>query len=219
MSFDPVRFTQVFEHDFALAKQLLIKHQVLSSNEAGNISLRIPGEARLVIASLSGADSGVAAIVDFDLQHSQGSLTDNLKEVAALHVAIYRERPLVNAVIHTHSPYLTAFAIAGRALRPHATQLLGMLDEDQEVPLTAWGPRYAPEPVVAALREHPRAPAALLANHGPFAWSERDVLAATRLLVNLEEAAYLTFLAQQLGTPQPFPSGAAQRSRLGWSAT
>jgi ribulose-5-phosphate 4-epimerase/fuculose-1-phosphate aldolase len=218
MSVDYVRFIQVFEQQFAQAKQLLIKSQALSSNEAGNISLRIPGEERLVIASLSGEDSGVSAIVDFDLLASQGSLTDNLKEVAALHVAIYRERPQVNAVIHTHSPYLTAFAIAGRPLRAHATQLLGILDEDQEIPLTAWGPRYAAEPVISALRDHPHAPAALLANHGPFAWSERDVLAATRLLVNLEEAANLTFLAQQIGTPQPFPAGAAKRSRQGWSA-
>lgn len=117
MSIDVVRFIQVFEQEFAEAKQLLIKSQALSSNEAGNISLRIPGEERVVIASLSGTDSGISAIVDFDLRGSQGSLTDNLKEVAALHVAIYRERSQVNAVIHTHSPYLTAFAIAGRPLR------------------------------------------------------------------------------------------------------
>jgi L-ribulose-5-phosphate 4-epimerase len=218
MSVDLVRFTQQFEQQFAQAKQLLRKHQALSSNEAGNISLRLAGEERLIIASLSGADSGVAALVDFDLQHSQGSLTDNLREVAALHVAIYRERPQVTTVIHTHSPYLTAFAIAGRPLRAHAAQLLGILAEDEQIPLTSWGPRYAPEPVVAALREHPQAPAALLANHGPFAWSTGDVLAVTRLLINLEESAYLTFLAQQLGIPQPFPSGAAQLSRLGWSA-
>ena len=215
---DPLFIVQQFEKDFAAALALLHRHQALSANEAGNISLRLPGEEQLLIASLNGPDAGTAALLDFDLQRSQGSLTENLREVAALHVAIYRERPAVRSVIHTHSPYLSAFAIAGRPLRPHASQLLGVLDEDQSIPLTAWGPRYSAEPVVAALREHPRAPAALLANHGPFAWTERDLLATTRLLINLEESAHLTCLAAQLGTPQPFPAGAAALSRQGWVA-
>ena len=215
---DLLLFVQQFEKDFASARQLLLQHQALSANQAGNISLRLPGEQRLLIAALNGADAGSAALFDFDLEHSQGSVTDNLREVAALHVAIYRQRPQVRSVIHTHSPFLSAFAIAGRPLRPHASQLLGVLDEDQEIPLTAWGPRYSAEPVVAALQAHPRAPAALLANHGPFAWSERDLLATTRLLINLEESAHLTWLAAQLGTPQPFPAGAAALSRQGWVA-
>ncbi|MDU9394695.1 class II aldolase/adducin family protein [Pseudomonas sp. zfem002] len=216
---DLLLLAQQFEQDVASAHQLLQRHQALSANQAGNLSLRLPGQERLLIAAFNGPDAGRTAVLDFDLEQSQGRLNDNLREVAALHVAIYRQRPQVRSVIHTHSPYLSAFAIAGRPLRAHASQLLGVLDEDQEIPLTAWGPRYAPEPVIAALQAHPRAPATLLANHGPFAWSERDALAATRLLINLEESAHLTWLAAQLGTPQPFPAGAAERSRQGWVAS
>lgn len=215
---DLLLVVQQFEKDFASARQLLHRHQALSANEAGNISLRLPGEERLIIAALNGSDAGTAAVIDFDLDHTEGSITENLREVAALHVAIYRQRPAVRSVIHTHSPYLSAFAIAGKPLRPHASQLLGVLDEDQAIPLTAWGPRYSPEPVIEALQAHPRAPAALLANHGPFAWTERDLLATTRLLINLEESAHLTWLAAQLGEPQPFPAGAAALSRQGWVA-
>lgn len=215
---DLIHLTQAFEQQFAEARQLLVDTHTLSPTEAGNISWRLPGEERLLIASLSGPDQGVAGLVDFDLGNAQGRLTENLREVAALHVAIYRERPQVNAVIHTHSHYLTAYSIAGVPLRAHATQLLGVIDEDQAIPVTDWGPRYAIEPVVAALREHPGIPAALLANHGPFAWSEKGLLSATRLLVNLEEAAHLTWLAEQIGKPQAFPAGAAKRARQGWSA-
>lgn len=216
---DSVLFVQQFEQAFAEARRLLIKTATLPPTEAGNISLRIPGEDRLVIASLSDPHSGVAAVVDFELQEHQGSLTDNLKEVAALHIAIYRERPQVNSVIHTHSHYLTAFSIARQPLRAYAMAVLGILKEDEEIPVSAWAPRYTVGPVIDTLRAHPQAPAALLANHGPFAWSSGGVLSATRVLINLEEAAYLTFLAQQIGTPQGFPEGAAEQVRKGWTAS
>lgn len=216
--FDAVHFVQQFEREVAEARHLLLDSQSLRPGAAGNISLRLPGEQRLAIAAFNGPQVGAALLLDFDLGNPQGSLSDNLREVAALHAAIYRERPQANAIIHTHSPYLSAFAIARRPLPAYSNALLFAIGEDQAIPVANWGPRYSAEPVVAALREHPWTPAVLLANHGPFAWAEGGVLAATRLLVNLEETAYLSFLAEQLGGARTFPAGAAALVRQGWSA-
>jgi ribulose-5-phosphate 4-epimerase/fuculose-1-phosphate aldolase len=152
-------------------------------------------------------------VVDFNLQTYQGNLTESLREVAALHIAILRARSEANTVIHTHSHYLTAFSIAGRGLAVHSASLLGALRENETIPVTVWGPRYSPEPVVDALHAYPHVPAVLLANHGPFAWSSGCPLAVTRLLVSLEEAAHLTFIAEQLGGAKPLPKGAADRVR------
>lgn len=207
-----VQFVQQFEQDFAQAQQLLRKSKTLSVTEAGNISLRVPGEDRLLIASLNGSASGVAGVVDFELTSHLGSLPPNLREVAALHIAILRERPDANAVIHTHSPYLTAWSIAGRPLPVRYATLLGNGTDD--IPLAAWGARYAPEPVIDVLNKHPNAKAALLANHGPFLWAE-SVLAAARQLVFLEEAAYFTFLAEQLGGAKELPPGAYEAVQRG----
>lgn len=213
---DVVLFVQKFQQDLVLSKQLLINNNALPGARIGNISLRIPGEERLVIASLSDPQPDTVALLNFDLQSDQENVSDNLKEVAALHVAIYRERPEANAIIHTHSHYLTAFSIARQPLPAYTNSLLGSLNEDQSVPVANWGPRYSTDPVVAALRENPHTPAVLLANHGPFAWSSGGVLSVSRLLVNLEEAAYLTFLARQLGGAQSLPYGAAEQVRKGW---
>lgn len=169
-------------------------------------------------ASLAGPDAGTAVLLDFDLRTHQGTLSANLQEVAALHVAILRERPQATSVIHTHSLYLTAHAIARRPLRPYSSGLLGLLREDQQIPVSEWGPRYASQPVVDLLRDDTTAPAVLLANHGPFAWSEKGVLGAARLLVALEDAAHLALLAEQLGGAQALPAGAAELARRGWQA-
>ncbi|MDF3866762.1 class II aldolase/adducin family protein [Pseudomonas denitrificans (nom. rej.)] len=214
---DPIALFQQFEQDVATSLRLLLDSQALRPGAAGNLSLRLPGQERLLIAAFNGDQPGSALALDFDLSNGHGTPSDNLREVAALHVAIYRERPRATAVIHTHSPFLSAFAIARRPLPAHTNALLFGIDEDQAIPVAEWGPRYASEPVVAALREHPWTPAVLLANHGPFAWTEGGVLAATRLLVNLEESAYLSFLAEQLGGARTFPAGAAKQVRQGWN--
>ena len=92
------------------------------------------------------------------------------------------------------------------------------LREDQQIPVSEWGPRYASQPVIDLLRDDTTAPAVLLANHGPFAWSEKGVLGAARLLVALEDAAHLALLAEQLGGAQALPAGAAELARRGWQA-
>ena len=209
---DIVKFVQQFEQEFEQAHQLLLKSKTLSVTEAGNLSLRVPGQDKLVIASFNGAGHGVAGVVDFDLNGHIGTLSPSLAEVAALHIAILRERPQTNAVIHTHSPYLTAWSIAGRPLPVRYATLLGHGTDD--VPLAAWGARYAAEPVVAALRAHPNAYATLLANHGPFTWAD-SVLGVAKQLVFLEEAAYFTFLAEQLGGAKPLPEGAFEAVQAG----
>lgn len=215
---DPLLALQQFEQAFAQARQLLIDTQTLSPTHAGNISLRVGDQEKLLIASLAGPDAGTAVLLDFDLRTHQGTLSANLQEVAALHVAILRERPQATSVIHTHSLYLTAHAIARRPLRPYSSGLLGLLREDQQIPVSEWGPRYTSQPVIDLLRDDTTAPAVLLANHGPFAWSEKGVLGAARLLVALEDAAHLALLAEQLGGAQALPAGAAELARRGWQA-
>lgn len=101
---DIVKFVQQFEQEFEQAHQLLLKSKTLSVTGAGNLSLRVPGQNKLVIASINGAGHGVAGVVDFDLNGHIGTLSPSLAEVAALHIAILRERPQTHAVIHTHSP-------------------------------------------------------------------------------------------------------------------
>lgn len=132
-----LKFVQRFEADFAAALQLLKDSGVLRYRAAGNISLRVPGEDRIVIANTGPPQPGVAALVDFDLSRHQGHFGAGLREVAALHIAILQSRPDVNAVIHLHAPYLTGFAVAGRPLPNRYIPLLARSPDD--LPVAAWG--------------------------------------------------------------------------------
>lgn len=207
-----LEFVQRFEEDFASALALLKESGVFVYRAAGNISLRVPGQDLVVIANTSGPQAGVATVFDFDLTSHQGHLSAGLHEVAALHIAVLKARPDVDAVIHLHTPYLTGYSVAGRPLPNRYIPLLARTRED--FPVAEWGPRYAPEPVVRLLAEHPQAPGALLANHGPFAWG-RSVLDVTRFFIALEESAHVFFVAEQLGGVAAIPADAYERVQQG----
>ncbi len=179
---------------------------------AGNVAWRLPNQQRLFTAVINGLQPGPASLVDFEDFESHPHLQPGLKEVVPLQVAILQGRPEANAVIHLHSPYLTGFAAAARPLPNSYPPLLARVDGD--IPVAAWGPRYDPAPVQRVLRERPDAPAVLLANHGPFVWGT-DVADATRLLITLEEAAHVFFVAQQLGGVAAVPADAYARVQAG----
>lgn len=214
-----LQFVQQFEHDFHEALRLLKESGVFVYRGAGNISLRIPGKDRVVIANTNGKHAGIPTVVDFDLQNHSGSFNGPLREVTALHVAILKRLPDVSSVIHLHTPYLTGYSAAGRPLPNRYIPLLARTPDD--IPVAEWGPRYAIEPVNKLLDEHPKAPAALLANHGPFAWG-KSVLDATNFLIALEESAHVFFIAEQLGGVKQVPENAFERVQQGrqtfWAA-
>jgi L-fuculose-phosphate aldolase len=117
-----------------------------------------------------------------------------------MHTAVYRDRPDVGCVVHTHSPYATAFAVANRPIGCwiEALAMFGLADG---VPVAAYGPRGSEQAVAnirAAIR--PGVPAVLLANHGVLVFQRTPDLA---ILVGgvVEEAAQAAINAVALGGP------------------
>ncbi len=163
---------------------------------AGNISLRWPGQDRLIIANTNPPGSGEPVVVDFTLQDIQGELNPGLRDVVQLHIAILKERPQAQAVIHLHTPYLTGYAVAGRPLPNQYIPLIGRHREN--VPVSKWGARHEAQPLHELLAEHPDASAALLSNHGPFVWGA-SVLEVVNHLIALEESAHVFHIAEQAG--------------------
>jgi L-fuculose-phosphate aldolase len=120
----------------------------------------------------------------------------------------------VRAVIHTHSPHVTSFALAHQPLpcRYEALLRFGVADD---IPVAAWGPRGSEESIRAireTLQSHPSVPAMLLANHGLLAFG-KDIGATAQLIVAMEEAAEMTLDAVPVGGAQPFPEGALEQVR------
>jgi len=119
---------------------------------------------------------------------------------AATHGYVYRHRPDVGGVAHTHSPYATAFAARGEAI---PCVLTAMADEfGGEIPVGPFariGDDEIGRAIVEVLAEH-RSPAVLMRSHGVFTIgpTPRD---AVKAAVMCEDVARTVHLAQALGEP------------------
>jgi L-ribulose-5-phosphate 4-epimerase len=106
----------------------------------------------------------------------------------------------VGGVVHTHSPYATAWAARHEPI-PCVTT--GMADEFGGAiplgPFAAIGDDSIGRSVVATLAGH-RSRAVLMANHGVFTIG-RDARDALKAAVMCEDAARTVHLARQLGEP------------------
>jgi L-fuculose-phosphate aldolase len=199
------------------AAELLLKSGVMQASGHGNMSARLDGDRMLLTrrgGTIPGMTAGDLLEVTFDGRARGGELYPDAREIVGWHRGVYRERADAGAVIHTHPPHASAFALAHEPL-PCAYEALLRVGVTDAIPVAGWAPRGSPEHVaniVARLREHPTAPAVLLGNHGLLAFAA-DPVAAARLVIIVEEAAQMTLAARRLGGAQPFPPGALEAER------
>lgn len=199
------------------AAQRLGQAGVMSHSGHGNMSARLPEPGLMLLTSVSHLTHLTPeqlVVVTFDGEVVEGSLDPTTREIVGMHSCVYRERKDVNAVIHTHSPRTTSFALAHQPL-PCVYEAFLRFGITEDVPVADWAPRGSPEAVsfiVEQLRKHPTVPAVLLANHGLLAFS-RDPLATAQLIIIIEEAAQLTLDARTIGGERPFPADALERER------
>lgn len=184
------------------AARLLIDRRVLSLSLHANISARIDGTDLIVMtgSSLADLDENTFAIISLDGKVVWGSLAPTEREVLGMHTAFYAERPGAGAVIHTHSPYGTAFAVASRPL-PVVAESLARWGFNSEIPVARWAPRGSEASIgniADALRSSPGSSAVLLENHGLLVCGD-DVHASARTVVAVEENAQLAVLSEALG--------------------
>jgi L-fuculose-phosphate aldolase len=132
---------------------------------AGNLSVRIDPD--LILATPTGCSKALLrsadmVIVDHDGHKISGSR--NVTSEIGMHLAVYRARPDVQAIVHTHPPIATAFAACGKALdQPICAEILMTTGLVPLAPYATTGT----EEVGASLEPFiPRHDAILLANHG-----------------------------------------------------
>jgi L-fuculose-phosphate aldolase len=164
--------------------------------------------------SLSQLSGDQLAVVTFDGEVVEGALDPTTREIVGMHSGVYQARPDVSAVIHTHSPHVTSFALAHQSL-PCVYEAFLRFGITDDIPVAEWAPRGSAESVsniVDQLGLHPAVPAVLLANHGLLAFG-KDPRSTAQLIVIMEEAAELTMRARQLGGEEAFPEGALEQER------
>jgi L-ribulose-5-phosphate 4-epimerase len=190
-----------------LRAQVCALHAELPRNNlvawtSGNISARDP-ETNLVVIKPSGIkfdDLTPENMVVVDIDGNIVEADYKASSDTASHCYIYRHKPDVYGIVHTHSRYATAFAVLGRSI-PCVTTAMG--DEfGGEIPCGGFaliGGEEIGAVVVETLKDS-LSPSCLLQNHGVFA-TGKDAEAAVKAAVMTEDNAAIVWLASQLGTP------------------
>ena len=190
-----------------------------SLSKHGNLSVRLPDDEAMLLSSVSSLDlitEQTQALVGLDGRVREGRLDPVAAEIVEMHAVVYRLRPEIGGVIHTHAPHATAFALAGKPIGRFYEGLVRW-DVTEPVPVAEYGPRgsrRAIENIARAIEGSPGCKAVLLANHGVLVF-DRDLATAIRVHIGLEEAAQLALLASAIGQPRELSAddirGAIQR--------
>lgn len=199
----------------ALRQELVRLHAELPRHQlvvwtGGNVSVRDP-DSGLVAIKPSGVrydDLTAESMVVLDLDGTvvEGKL--NPSSDTASHLYIYRHRPDVHGIVHTHSRFATAFAAVGRSIPVYLT---GQGDEfGGEIPCAGFafiGDDSIGKLVVEGIG---RSPAILLKNHGVFTVGP-SAEAAVKSAVMVEDVAATVWAALQIGTPDILDDDAVAR--------
>jgi L-ribulose-5-phosphate 4-epimerase len=124
------------------------------------------------------------------------------------HLVLYGEFERVGGIVHTHSPFATAWAQAGRELRclgtTHADHFRGAVPVTRALTATEIEGEYERQTGEVVVETFARlgldpleTPAALVASHGPFTWGI-DVAHAVEHAIALEAVAAMALRTELL---------------------
>jgi len=166
----------------------------------GNVSIR-DSKTGFVLIKPSGLRYEDMKSTDMVVVDLEGRVVEgNLKPSSdtASHLYIYRHRPDVGGIVHTHSRYATAFAALGR---PIPCVLTAIADEfGGPIPCGPFALIGGEEIGKVVVEKIGISPAILLKNHGVFTIGKTG-LDAVKSAVMTEDVAATVWLALQLGTP------------------
>jgi ribulose-5-phosphate 4-epimerase/fuculose-1-phosphate aldolase len=194
-----------------LESALALKKYGLVWMAGGTVCARDPDSGQVVVTP-SGLEYEKLGpqdmiVVDLELQVVDGKYRPSV--ATNLWTAILRARPEIHAVIHSHSPYASAFSVVDKPIpiitetmanwfgQPIQISRYAHLEDDHFVsaPVGALGDGYA----------------VLLGQHGPITIG-KNLHDALERAVTLEEAAKTYAIARDLGTPLEFSAEQAGRS-------
>jgi L-fuculose-phosphate aldolase len=163
----------------------------------GNISVRVENDR--LVATPTGVSKGFLTPDTLILTDMDGRLVQGDRQPSSelkMHIAVYRNRPDVKAVVHAHPPVATAFSVAGMALDkcvlPESVLTLGGVPT---VPYATPSTDEFPQGLVPYIS---RSDAVLLANHGAVTWANNLETAYFRM-ETLEHTATIIHHAMLLG--------------------
>ena len=182
----------------------------------GNVS-GIDREKGLFVIKPSGVDYDKLTpddMVVMDLEGNRVEGTLNPSSDTKTHLILYNRFPKIGGVVHTHSPWATSWAQAGRDIpcygTTHADYIYGSVPcarnlNEEELKNYEWNTGVLIADLFEERKLDPMAvPCVLCKNHGPFTWGKNAAEAVHNAVV-LEEVAKMATLTE-LNNPKVQPA-------------
>lgn len=202
---------KIFREEFLLVAIDLMNSPLVSFGPAkGSVSAR-DFESQLVLITPSGIPFSQLKPEDLIVVDLEGKVIDGILKLsldAIFHLAVYRARDDVGGVIHTHSPYATAFACLGEPIQPLNMSIVLMVGGSVDVaPFVFPGTRELGESVVKGLGNKN---AVLMEQHGVLCVS-KNLKRALSVAGVVENVAQIQSIASRLGKLRPLGKATIER--------
>ena len=188
--------TEATRADIVEVGRRLHERAYVASND-GNISVRLGGDR--ILTTPKGVSKGymtpdMMVVTDLDGKKLAGE-RDPSSELL-MHLAVYRRRSDIRAVVHAHPPVATGFAVAGipldRAVLAEVVTTLG------SIPIADYGTPSTQELADAVDQHIAVHDGLLLANHGAITVADR-LMPAYYKMETIEHFARISLVARLLG--------------------
>lgn len=170
---------------------------------SGNLSARCGNK---ILITATGTANGYLSEDDFALIDFEGNIIGGNKKPSSekmLHVEFYKQREDINYIFHVHSPYLTAFSAAGKALDKNIlAEIVYCFDY---IPLAEYALPGSKELVENTSKFFKDFDVVLMANHGVIVGG-KDVKDAYLKLELCEAYAQTVLFSNLLGGAKMLPS-------------
>lgn len=162
----------------------------------GNVSFRVNDRIFITKSAKAKDELLTDDIIEVDLDGNVISKNGTASTELALHLIVYKIRPEINAVVHAHPIYATAFAVAHKPLELNSmSEIVSTLGV---VPLAEYGTPSTDELPNSLVPFINKCDAILLANHGAITYGE-TLEKAWFGMQRLEHYAEISYHARKLG--------------------
>lgn len=194
--------SQALKQEMVMICRMMHQKNLIAGMD-GNVSVKCDDH---ILTTPSGVNKGFLRLdqilaVDWEgrVLEGEGRPTSEI----AMHLAVYRLRAEVNAVIHAHPPVITAFSLAGLSMEefilPEVVLSLGL------VPTATYATPTTPEVPASIQGLIQRHDALILERHGALTVGQ-DLMDAYNKMEKLEHAALVILHALQLGRVRLLPA-------------
>jgi L-fuculose-phosphate aldolase len=198
-----------------LKKELLgyakmMKLEGLVVGTSGNISVR---KGDVVAIKPSSVDYDTMSIDDIVLVDLEGKVIEGKRNPSSelkMHLAVYKSRANVGAVVHTHAKYASALAILGISIPPVLDEVVNFFGGGIEC--SKYGMPGSTELAQNAVEALGERNGVLLSHHGALACG-KDLKAAFENAQRLERVAEIFIIASTIGKPETVPEESIENEK------